>query len=96
MSTDSDAGKPKQPPMLEYGLLLLLSTLWGASFSFLKLTVATIPPLTAIAWRTAIAGVLLWLIMRWQGIRLPIDRSSWVSFGIVSAVNTVFPFMLIA
>ena len=40
--------------------------------------------------------MLLWLIMRWQGIRLPIDRSSWVSFGIVSAVNTVLPFMLIA
>jgi drug/metabolite transporter (DMT)-like permease len=96
MSSTILSDKPKQPPILEYGLLLLLSTLWGASFSFLKLTVDTIPPLTAIAWRTAIAGVLLWLIMRWQGLRLPTDRQSWVSFGIVSAVNTVLPFMLIA
>lgn len=87
----------RQPvPYLEYGLLLLLAALWGASFSFLKLTVASIPPLTAIAWRTAIAGLLLWAIMHRQGIKLPIDGSNWRSFAIVSAVNTVFPFILIA
>lgn len=96
MSSTMASDKPKQPPILEIGLLLLLSTLWGGSFSFLKLTVETIPPLTAIAWRTAIAGVLLWLIMHWQGMKLPADRQSWISFGIVSAINTVFPFMLIA
>ncbi len=96
MSIDVAASKPKQPPILEYGLLLLLSTLWGASFSFLKITVDSIPPLTAIAWRTAIAGLLLWGIMRWQGTRLPTDFATWKSFAIVSAVNTVFPFMLIA
>ena len=96
MSSNGATGKPKQVPLLEYGLLLLLSTLWGASFAFLKLTVASIPPLTAIAWRTAIAGALLYAIMRAQGLRLPTDTASWKSFIVVSAVNTVFPFMLIA
>lgn len=82
--------------MREYALLVLLATLWGSSFSFLKLTVASVPPLTAISWRTAIAGVLLYAIMRWQGIRLPRDWESWKTFIIISAVNTVFPFILIA
>lgn len=95
MTLPTAANAPK-PAVLEYALLLLLATLWGASFSFLKLTVASIPPLTTIAWRTAIAGVLLLLIMRWQGARLPCDAASWRSFAIVSAVNTVAPFMLIA
>ena len=90
------ATKPKQPPLLEYGLLLLLSTLWGSSFSFLKLTVASVPPLTAISARTAIAGVVLYAVMRWQGWRMPRDWESWKTFIIISAVNTVFPFILIA
>jgi drug/metabolite transporter (DMT)-like permease len=33
----------------ELALLLLLATLWGASYSFIKLGVATIPPITLIA-----------------------------------------------
>lgn len=90
------ADKPKPPPLMEYGWLIVLSTLWGSSFSFLKLTVGSVPPLTAIAWRTAIAGAVLYAIMRWQGWTLPRDWESWKSFIIVSAINTVFPFILIA
>ena len=48
----------------------LLATLWGASYSFIKLGVATIPPITLIAARTLIAGVLLLVIMRWRGVAI--------------------------
>ena len=37
-------------------LLLALSTLWGASYTFIKIGVETIPPITLIAARTIIAG----------------------------------------
>lgn len=90
------ADKPQQPPLTEYGLLLLLATLWGASFSFLKLTVASVPPLTAIAWRTGIAGVVLYALLRWQGLKLPGDWAGWRGLVVIAAVNTVFPFILIA
>ena len=43
---------------VELLLLLLLATLWGGSYTFIKLGVATIPPVTLIAGRTAIAGLL--------------------------------------
>jgi drug/metabolite transporter (DMT)-like permease len=33
----------------ELALLLVLATLWGASYTFLKIAVATIPPVTLIA-----------------------------------------------
>ena len=56
---------------VELALLLLLATLWGASYTFIKLGVATIPPITLIAARTAIAGLLLVAIMRWRGLSLP-------------------------
>ncbi len=46
-----------QPRLLVSLLMLLaLATLWGASYSFIKVGVATIPPVTLIAARTLIAG----------------------------------------
>ena len=60
----------------ELALLLLLATLWGASYSFIKLGVTTIPPITLIALRTLIAGVLLLLLMRWRGISMPTDMAA--------------------
>ena len=43
--------KPHPQPQIavELALLLLLATLWGASYTFIKVAVATIPPLTLIA-----------------------------------------------
>src|SRR5712672_2549111 len=49
--------RSRQPEMArELALLVLLATLWGGSYTFIKLGVATIPPINLIAARTAIAG----------------------------------------
>src|SRR3954452_19971084 len=81
---------------VEIALLVLLATLWGASYTFIKLGVATIPPLTLIAARTLIAGMLLLIIMRWRGIRLPGDAATWWRFLFQACLNSVIPFTLIA
>jgi drug/metabolite transporter (DMT)-like permease len=81
---------------VEFALLALLATLWGASYTFIKLGVATIPPITLIAARTLIAGMLLLLIMRWRGIRLPRDFATWRRFLFQACLNSVIPFTLIA
>jgi drug/metabolite transporter (DMT)-like permease len=80
----------------ELALLLLLAALWGASYSFIKLGVATIPPVTLIAARTLIAGVLLLLVMRWRGIRMPTDFATWRRFVFQACLNSVIPWTLIA
>lgn len=81
---------------VELALLLLLATLWGGSYSFIKLGVATIPPITLIAARTSIAGVLLLVIMRCRGLRLPQDAASWRRFLFQACLNSVIPWTLIA
>ena len=43
----------------ELALLGILATLWGASYTFIKVGVETIPPVTLIAARTLIAGSIL-------------------------------------
>jgi drug/metabolite transporter (DMT)-like permease len=87
----------QQPTMaIELALLTLLAALWGASYTFIKLGVATIPPITLIAARTLIAGMLLLAIMRWRGLRLPRDAATWRRFLFQACLNSVIPFTLIA
>ena len=80
----------------ELALLLLLATLWGASYTFIKIGVASIPPLTLIAARTSIAGALLLAIMRGRGVSLPTDAATWRRFLFQACLNSVIPFTLIA
>jgi drug/metabolite transporter (DMT)-like permease len=92
-----DAKSPQNPAIgVELRLLLLLATLWGGSYAFIKLGVATIPPITLIAARTAIAGVLLLLVMHWRGARLPADAATWRRFLFQACLNSVVPWTLIA
>ncbi|MGE3874782.1 MAG: DMT family transporter [Parvibaculaceae bacterium] len=80
----------------ELSLLALLATLWGASYTFIKIGVATIPPVTFIAGRTLIAALLLLLVLRLRGLRLPRDLASWRLFATQATINSVLPFTLIA
>ncbi|MGJ4887178.1 DMT family transporter [Bradyrhizobium sp. HKCCYLRH3099] len=80
----------------DLALLLLLSTLWGASYTFIKIGVETIPPLTLIAARTLIAGLLLGAIIRSRGITWPRDGATWRRFAVQAGLNSVVPFTLIA
>nr|WP_153463855.1 EamA family transporter [Agrobacterium tumefaciens] len=77
-------------------LLALLSTLWAASYTFIKIGVETIPPITFIALRTLIAGLLLYVVIRLRGLRLPTDFATWRLFFIQACINSVLPFTLIA
>jgi drug/metabolite transporter (DMT)-like permease len=59
---------------LELALLGLLAALWGSSYLLTKVALATIPPVTLIALRVAIAALLLVAVMRHEGARFPADR----------------------
>ncbi len=81
---------------LELALLAALATLWAAAYTFIKIGIETIPPITLIAARTLIAGSLLVLIMRLRGLKLPRDLVSWRNFAIQACLNSAIPFTLIA
>lgn len=89
---------PVQNPSLlrELALLAVLATLWGASYTFIRVGVETIPPITFIAARTLIAGGLLLAIIRLRGLALPRDPAIWKRFLIQACINSVVPFTLIA
>ncbi|MDI1343413.1 MAG: EamA family transporter [Pseudolabrys sp.] len=87
---------PKTNLKSELALLLALATLWGASYTFIKLGVATIPPVTLIGARTLIAGSILLVIIRSRGLALPKDAATWRRFLFQACLNSVIPFTLIA
>jgi len=80
----------------ELALLLVLATLWGASYTFIKIGVGTIPPVTLIAARTLIASGALLVVIRARGQKLPKDSAIWSRFLFQACLNSVIPFTLIA
>jgi len=85
------------PPLAkDLTLLLLLATVWGAAYSFIRVGVETIPPITLIAARTLLAGALLLAILKGRGLRLPRDMATWRRFLIQACLNSALPFTLIA
>lgn len=87
---------PPSSHATDLALLLTLSTLWGASYTFIRIGVETIPPLTFIAARTLIAATLLLAWMRSRNIRMPREKRVWMRFGVQALLNSVVPFTLIA
>ena len=80
----------------ELALLLLLATLWGASYTFIRIGVSSIPPITLIAARTAIAGIILLAVMHLRRVRFPRDAANWRRFLFQACLNSVIPWTLLA
>jgi drug/metabolite transporter (DMT)-like permease len=87
---------PRPNLAFEWALLALLATCWGASYTFIKIGVQTLPPITLIAARTLVAGLLLLAVLRVRGVRLPAEPAMWGRFALQACLNSVLPFTLIA
>ncbi|WP_445219420.1 DMT family transporter [Bradyrhizobium sp. Pa8] len=80
----------------EIGLLLLLSLIWGSSFTLIKVAIPTIPPFTMVAARVTIAAILLIAIARAQGHALPGRGPIWAAFFVQGLLQSALPFTLIS
>lgn len=77
-------------------LMILLAALWGPSFVFIKVGVETIPPMTLVFGRVALAAVLLYVVLRWQHGRLPGSLTIWKHIAVVALIHNAIPFFLFA
>jgi drug/metabolite transporter (DMT)-like permease len=87
----------QQRPMTssEWGLLLLLSLLWGGSFFFVGVAVKELPPLTIVAARVTLAAALLWLSAPLTGLSPKRTLSQFASLALMGLLNNAIPFVLI-
>ncbi len=79
----------------EWGLLAILSLLWGSSFIFNDIAVRELPTLTVVVARVVLAALILLAVMRLTGARLPTDRSIWRALLLLGLINNALPFCLI-
>lgn len=79
----------------EWGLLVALSVLWGASFFFIGVAVAELPPFTIVVARVGLAALALHAILRWTDAKVPVDSKVWRGFLALGLLNNVVPFSLI-
>ena len=93
----SAAIQPSQPQrsLTDWALLLALVAMWGSSFMFNKLGVATVPPLTLVAGRLTIGALTLLVLLYARGVRLPPLGGIWIAYGVLGVVGNALPFFLI-
>ena len=89
----SQAQRPMTP--YEWGLLLLLSILWGGSFFFVGVAVKELPPLTIVAARVSIAAALLWASGPLTGLAPRKILSHFGPLLLLGLINNAIPFSLI-
>ena len=81
---------------IELALLGLLACVWGSSYLFIKLAVASIPPVSLIAMRVAIAALFLLAVMWIQRERLPKDAATWRMLLVQAFFNSIASWTLLA
>ena len=76
--------------------MLLLATIWGASFVSIRIALDEIGPLTSVAHRVGWAALALWALVLLM--RLPVPRAPkvWLAFLGMGLLNNVIPFGLMA
>ena len=84
--------EPKSMNPTEWGLLILLSVLWGGAFFFVGVAVIELPPLTVVLARVGIAAALLLALSLILGHALPRGLAAWTPFLVMGLLNNVLPF----
>jgi drug/metabolite transporter (DMT)-like permease len=77
-------------------LLLILGTIWGASYLFIKVIVAEVPVLTLVAGRLTLAALAMWLILCIRGSSTPRRQRMWRAYAVLGFVGMAVPYCLIS
>ena len=75
--------------------IVLLGSLWGPSFLFIKIGLTELPPLTLSTCRFIVAGCILLLIVLYRGISLRLDKQLMKHMAVMSVLATALPMTLI-
>jgi drug/metabolite transporter (DMT)-like permease len=86
----------KMASRLEIALLALLGVLWGMPYALTKIALATIPPVTLVAARVALAAAALWVVVLLRGCKVPTRRDFLAPLFIQGCVACAIPYTLIA
>ena len=87
---------PQAPRAIDWVMLGSLCMAWGFAFLLIAIGLKSFPPLTLVTLRLIVGALVLYLIMRWQGLRLPADTRWWLRFVVLTLLGNLVPFTLIS
>ncbi len=79
----------------QWGLVGVLSIIWGGSFFFIGVAVKELPPLSIVLSRVGFAAVFLLLYVGISRRKMPADLKLWGTFFLMGLLNNLIPFCLI-
>ncbi|MCY4192493.1 MAG: DMT family transporter [Rhodospirillaceae bacterium] len=81
--------------LINYAILVVLGTVWGSSFLFIKLALPAFDPPTLAFMRTTLGGGFLIAVALLAGRRPPAERKIWLSLLVLGLIGNALPFVMI-
>ena len=86
----------RQPKLIDYILLVLLSLIWASAFFNIKIATESFGPITIAFLRVFFGSIPVLLLCFYKKIKIEAFSKDWHWFAIIGFVNLVAPFFLIA
>lgn len=80
----------------DWTILLVLSVIWGGSFFFIEVALASVAPFTLVLIRVVLAAALLWIYVLVRREPFPLPQGVLPAFLVLALLNNVVPFILFA
>ena len=77
-------------------MLFFLGLIWGSSFLFIKFTVLSLKPLTAVLLRMMVASLCLFVYLKIKKKNLPLEKNDIANYIVIAIVGNIFPFFLVS
>ena len=88
MTAHSDTGLRSASPLAIGLALAAVYILWGSTYLAIRFALEGYPPFTLAAIRMAIAGSLMYAVLRWRGVAAP-TRRQWRTLAVLSIFMVV-------
>jgi drug/metabolite transporter (DMT)-like permease len=86
----------KLPGATDYAILTVLGIIWGASFTFIKIAVTTVPAIPMTISRLTLTAMIMLALMAGLRERLPTWGRIWWFIGASALLGNALPFLLVA
>tara|TARA_B110001452_G_scaffold245573_1_gene230343 strand:+ start:493 stop:1380 length:888 start_codon:yes stop_codon:yes gene_type:complete len=86
----------RQPKLIDYILLTILSLIWASAFFNIKIATYSYGPVTIAFLRVFFGAIPVLLLCLYKKIKIEAFSKDWYWFAIIGFINLVAPFFLIA
>ena len=86
----------KQPKLIDYTLLTILSLIWASAFFNIKIATYSFGPVTIAFLRVFFGAIPVLIICYYKKIKIEAFSKDWHWFAMIGFINLVVPFFLIA